>query len=183
MDASEEDSGRRSDTWRHPSSSGWWWLVSFVFPTRPSCREIARANGYPAAWAGWAVSVSELPLTGRGAGVPLPARGSSPPLVRHSLLDQTLVRLPKLILGPSAHVFVKPSFSRNPPQYSGLENSMDRGARGLQSTASQSPTRQSTHAHTHTLSVSSSRVPLPLPVSARVLAPLTSASAVRSSSA
>ena len=84
MDASEEDSGRRSDTWRHPSSSGWWRLVSFVFPTRPSCREIARANGYPAAWAGWAVSVSELPLTGRAAGVPLPARGSSPPLVRHS---------------------------------------------------------------------------------------------------
>ena len=97
----------------------------------------------------------------------------APPLpLSDTLLGQTLVRLPKLILGPSAHVFVKPSFSRNPPQYSGLENSMDRGARGLQSVASQSRTRQSTHAHTHTLLVSSSRVPLALPVSARVLAPL-----------
>ena len=38
----------------------------------------------------------------------------------------------------------------NPLQYSCLENPMDRGACGLQSTGSQSQTRLSTHTHIHT---------------------------------
>ena len=46
-----------------PNSSGWWWLISSIFPIRISCRETTHANGYYGAWPGWAVSISVLPLT------------------------------------------------------------------------------------------------------------------------
>lgn len=34
---------------------------------------------------------------------------------KDSLLDQTLVSLPSLLLGPSLHMLIKSSFSKNPP--------------------------------------------------------------------
>ena len=40
-----------------PNSSSWWWLVSSLLLTRTSCK-ITDANGYYAAWPGWAVSVT-----------------------------------------------------------------------------------------------------------------------------
>ena len=43
--------------------SGWWWLISSVFLTRTSCCKTTHANGYYGDWAGWAVSISVLPLT------------------------------------------------------------------------------------------------------------------------
>ena len=46
-----------------PNSSSWWWLISSVFLTRTSCYKTTHANGYYAAWPGWAVSISVLPLT------------------------------------------------------------------------------------------------------------------------
>ena len=46
-----------------PNSSSWWWLISSVFLTRTSCYKTTHADGYYAAWPGWAVSVSVLPLT------------------------------------------------------------------------------------------------------------------------
>ena len=49
--------------WPFPNSSGWWWLVSSVFLTRISCCKITHADGYCAAWPGWAVSVSVSPNT------------------------------------------------------------------------------------------------------------------------
>ena len=45
-----------------PNSSGWWWLISSVFPTRTSCHKTTHANSYYGAWSGWAVSVSVLLL-------------------------------------------------------------------------------------------------------------------------
>ena len=45
-----------------PNSSGWWWLISSIFPIRISCRETTHANGYYGAWPGWAVSISVPPL-------------------------------------------------------------------------------------------------------------------------
>ena len=65
--ASEKDSGRRSDTgvsfWLFLDSFGWWWLISSLFFTKTSCHETIHANSYCGAWPGWAVSVSVLPLT------------------------------------------------------------------------------------------------------------------------
>ena len=49
--------------WPFPISSGWWWLITSMFPTRTSCRKTTHANGCYGAWPGWAVSVSVLPLT------------------------------------------------------------------------------------------------------------------------
>ena len=49
--------------WPFPKSSGWWRLISFVLLTRTSCPKTIHANGYYAAWPGWAVSISVLPLT------------------------------------------------------------------------------------------------------------------------
>ena len=49
--------------WPFPNSSSWWRLVSSVFLTRTSCCKTTHANGYYAAWPGWAVSISMLPLT------------------------------------------------------------------------------------------------------------------------
>ena len=49
--------------WPFPNSSGWWWLISFIFFIRISCHKTAHANGYYGAWPGWAVSISVLPLT------------------------------------------------------------------------------------------------------------------------
>ena len=46
-----------------PNSSGWWWLISFIFLIRISCHKAAHANGYYGAWPGWAVSICVLPLT------------------------------------------------------------------------------------------------------------------------
>ena len=46
-----------------PNSSGWWWLISFVFLIRISCHKTTHANGYYGTWRGWAVSISVLPLT------------------------------------------------------------------------------------------------------------------------
>ena len=46
-----------------PNSSGWWWLISSVFPIRISCHKTTHANGYYGAWPGWAVSISVLLLT------------------------------------------------------------------------------------------------------------------------
>ena len=46
-----------------PNSSGWLWLISFVFLIRISCHKTTHANGYYGAWPGWAVSISVLPLT------------------------------------------------------------------------------------------------------------------------
>ena len=46
-----------------PNSSGWWWVISSVFLIRVSCHKTTHANGYYGAWAGWAVSISVLPLT------------------------------------------------------------------------------------------------------------------------
>jgi len=40
------------------NSSSWWWLVSSLLLTRTSCHKITDANGYYAAWPGWAVSVT-----------------------------------------------------------------------------------------------------------------------------
>ena len=42
-----------------PNSSGWWWLISFIFLMRISCHKTTHAG----AWPGWAVSISVLPLT------------------------------------------------------------------------------------------------------------------------
>ena len=44
------------------NSPGWWWLISSMFLSRTSCPKTTHANGYYAAWLGWAVSVSVLPL-------------------------------------------------------------------------------------------------------------------------
>ena len=49
--------------WPFPNSSGWWWLISFIFFIRISCHKTAHANSYYGAWPGWAVSISVLPLT------------------------------------------------------------------------------------------------------------------------
>ena len=49
--------------WPFLNSSGWWWLISFMFLTRTSCHKTTHANGYYGTWPGWAVSVSVLPLT------------------------------------------------------------------------------------------------------------------------
>ena len=46
-----------------PSSSSWWWLISFIFLIRISHDKTTHANGYYGVWPGWAVSVSVLPLT------------------------------------------------------------------------------------------------------------------------
>ena len=43
--------------WPFPNSYSWWWLISYMFVTRTSCRKTAHANGYYGAWPGWAVSV------------------------------------------------------------------------------------------------------------------------------
>ena len=59
--------GGTQDTWPHgvssQISSSWWWLVSAVFLTRPSCCKITHTNCYYGAWTGWAVLVSVFPLT------------------------------------------------------------------------------------------------------------------------
>ena len=49
--------------WPFPNSSGWCRLISSVFLTRISCHKTTHANGYYAAWPGWKVSISVLPLT------------------------------------------------------------------------------------------------------------------------
>ena len=49
--------------WPFLNSSGWWQLISSVFLTRTSCHKTTHASGYYAAWPGWAVSISVLPLT------------------------------------------------------------------------------------------------------------------------
>ena len=46
-----------------PNTSIWWWLISSMFITRTSCLKTTHANGYYAAWPGWAVSVRVLLLT------------------------------------------------------------------------------------------------------------------------
>ena len=46
-----------------PSSSSWWWLISFIFLIRISHDKTTHANGYYGVWPGWAVSISVLPLT------------------------------------------------------------------------------------------------------------------------
>ena len=48
--------------WPLLNSSGWWWLIGSMFPSRTSCRKTAHADGYYGAWPGWAVSVSVFPL-------------------------------------------------------------------------------------------------------------------------
>ena len=66
MDAIKRDSGKwtRGVSFQpFPSSSGWWWLISFVFLIRMSCHKTTRANGYYGVWPGWAVSIRVLPLT------------------------------------------------------------------------------------------------------------------------
>ena len=47
--------------WPFPNSSGWWWLVSFIFFTRTTCHKTTHANGCYGAWPGWAVSLSVSP--------------------------------------------------------------------------------------------------------------------------
>ena len=49
--------------WPFPNSSGWWWLISFMFLIRTSCHKTTHANSYYGAWPGWAVSDSVLPIT------------------------------------------------------------------------------------------------------------------------
>ena len=49
---------RGDSFWPFPSSSSWWWLISYVFLTRTSCCKTALANDYDGAWPGRAVSVS-----------------------------------------------------------------------------------------------------------------------------
>ena len=66
MDARERDSGKwtRGVSFQlFPNSSSWWWLISSIFLIRMSCHKTTHANGYYAAWPGWAVSISVLPLT------------------------------------------------------------------------------------------------------------------------
>ena len=47
--------------WPFLNSSGWWWLISSVFPTRTSCCKITHTNGYHGAWPGRVVSVNVFP--------------------------------------------------------------------------------------------------------------------------
>ena len=44
-----------------PNSSGWWWLVSFMFLTRTFCCKITNADGYYGIWPEWIISV--FPVT------------------------------------------------------------------------------------------------------------------------
>ena len=67
VDIREKDSGRWSDMWCHLLTFPELLLVaeaySSVFLTGTSCRKTTYANGYYAAWPGWTVSISVLPLT------------------------------------------------------------------------------------------------------------------------
>ena len=67
MDASERGSGSGRthgvSFWPFLNSSSWWWLISSIFLIQISCHKTTLANGYYAAWPGWAVSISVLPLT------------------------------------------------------------------------------------------------------------------------
>ena len=97
--------------WPFLNSSGWWWLVSFVFLTRTSCHKTTHANGYYGAWPGSSVSVSVLRLIA------------------------LVVKNPSANAGDIRDVGLIPGLGRspwgghgNPLQYSCLENSINRGA-------------------------------------------------------
>ena len=55
--------GYMASFWPFPNSSGWWWLVSSMFPAGISICKVTHADGYYyGVWTGWVVSVS-FPIT------------------------------------------------------------------------------------------------------------------------